>query len=141
MPDRVSSSVRSKIMAAVKQRDTAPEMLLRRALHALGYRYRTNVRELPGSPDLVFPARNKAIYVHGCFWHGHACRRGRRPGSRRDYWIPKIAGNRRRDRRNTAALKSLGWSVLVVWECDLRENRSAELRRVVRFLGNSGFNR
>lgn len=135
MADRVTAETRSKIMAAVKQRDTGPEMALRRALHALGYRYRTNVRALPGSPDLVFPARKKAIYVHGCFWHGHACPRGKRPESRRDYWIPKITGNRRRDRRNAAELRSLGWEALVVWECELRENRDAELRRVVRFLG------
>jgi DNA mismatch endonuclease, patch repair protein len=90
---------RSRIMQAVKQKDTGPELLLRRALHRLGYRYRTHAKDLPGRPDLVFASRKKVIFVHGCFWHGHDCSKGRLPKSRPEYWIPKIEANKARDER------------------------------------------
>ncbi|MGH6946264.1 MAG: very short patch repair endonuclease, partial [Kiloniellales bacterium] len=115
MTDRVSSSIRSAIMASVKQKHTGPELTVRRMLHRLGYRFRLHNRSLPGSPDLVFPRRGKAIFVHGCFWHGHSCRWGRLPKSKLDYWGPKIEANRKRDRRNSLRLRKQGWSVLVVW--------------------------
>lgn len=121
MADRVTSAVRSKIMASVRQKDTGPEVRLRKALHKKGFRYRTHVPNLPGRPDLVFPSRRKVILVHGCFWHGHACRWGRAPKSRKGYWLPKLLGNRRRDRRNLKELRSLGWDPLVVWQCELRK--------------------
>lgn len=112
------------MMAAVRSKDTKPEMTLRKALHALGYRYRLHQRHLPGKPDLVFPARRCVIFVNGCFWHGHHCPAGALPATRREFWEEKIGQNRARDARNTAELEALGWRVLTVWECDLRE-RSA----------------
>lgn len=121
MADHVPPQDRSRIMASVGSKDTKPEMALRRALFALGYRYRLHSRHLPGRPDLVFPARKKAIFVHGCFWHGHGCRWGRLPKSRLEYWEPKIEANKGRDARSLAGLATLGWSTLVVWQCELRE--------------------
>jgi len=107
-------------MRAVKSKDTKPELQLRRALHRIGYRYRLNVKDLPGKPDLVFPKHRAALFVHGCFWHGHLCKRGRRvPKSNTDYWREKIRKNRDRDRRNKNALEALGWRVLTVWECEI----------------------
>jgi len=120
-------------MASVGQKDTKPEMMLRRAIFALGYRYRLHVRHLPGKPDLVFPGRKKAIFVHGCFWHGHGCRWGRLPKTRLEYWAPKIEANRDRDARSLAALAALGWSSLVVWQCEMRELGSL-VERVDEFL-------
>lgn len=121
MADHVTANVRSKIMASVHQRDTGPEISIRKALHRKGFRYRTNVASLPGRPDLVFPSRRKVILVHGCFWHGHACRWGRAPKSHREYWLPKLLGNKRRDRRNLRDIRKLGWEPLVVWQCELKD--------------------
>lgn len=120
MADRVSAAVRSKIMSAVQTKDTGPEVVIRRMLHRLGYRYRLHDRRLPGSPDLSFPGRRKVVFVHGCFWHGHTCRWGRLPKSRPEYWAPKIAGNRARDGRNLKALRKQGWRSLTVWQCELK---------------------
>ena len=107
-------------MRAVKSTDTKPEVKLRKALHALGFRYRLNVKTLPGKPDLVFPKYRTVIFVHGCFWHGHDCKRGARvPKTNTDYWLAKISRNRERDCANTTALKDLGWRVITLWECDL----------------------
>lgn len=92
-------------------------MIVRRIVHRLGYRYRLHVRGLPGTPDLVFPARRKVIDVRGCFWHMHVCGRCRIPASRRDYWVAKLQRNKDRDRRTRRALSRLGWKVLTVWEC------------------------
>ena len=108
-------------MRAVKSKDTKPEIALRKALFALGLRYRLNVKELPGKPDLVFPKHKTVIFVHGCFWHGHRCKRGARaPKSNAEYWSAKIARNKARDKKNAAALKKLGWRVVTVWECELK---------------------
>jgi DNA mismatch endonuclease (patch repair protein) len=133
MPDRVSTLVRSKIMASVGTRNTGPELALRKSLHRLGWRYLTNVSTLPGRPDLVFPAFRKIVFVHGCFWHGHSCRWGRLPQSRPEYWQPKIAANRTRDARVLRKLRRSGWSVLVVWQCQLRQ-LDKTIARVIRFL-------
>ena len=133
MTDRVSSKRRSAIMSKVKSKDTGPEMVVRRMLHGLGYRYRLHRRELPGSPDLVFPGRRKVIFVHGCFWHGHGCKIGKLPKSKTDYWKPKILANRKRDARNLASLKKVGWSTLVVWQCDLKKMDRTE-KKLVEFL-------
>ncbi|WP_020187906.1 very short patch repair endonuclease [Methylopila sp. 73B] len=114
---------RSAVMRAVKSRDTKPEMLVRRAAHALGYRFRLHRKDLPGSPDLVFPARKKVIFVHGCFWHGHECARGARtPKTNTDYWRAKIARNVARDARARSALDALGWETLTIWECELKKD-------------------
>lgn len=133
MVDHVSADVRRRIMASVQTKDTGPEMLVRGMLHALGYRYRLHRKDLPGSPDLVFPRLRKVVFVHGCFWHGHGCQWGRLPQSKLDYWGPKIEANRERDARNVAALGQAGWGVLIIWQCELRERESA-LEKLCAFL-------
>jgi len=126
MTDIMSSTARSVRMSRVRQADTEPEILLRRALHALGYRFRLHPKELPGRPDLVLPRYSTAIFVHGCFWHGHSCRAGRTPSSNTSFWIGKIETNRIRDATKERSLKRSGWRVIVVWECELK---SIALRR------------
>jgi DNA mismatch endonuclease (patch repair protein) len=124
--------VRRRTMQAVKSKDTAPELLVRSLAHHMGYRFRLHRKDLPGKPDLVFPGRRKAIFVHGCFWHGHDCARGARvPKSNRDYWTRKIARNQERDRAACAALARSGWASLIVWECDLGKERAlkAQVRK------------
>lgn len=113
---------RSRIMRAVKSRDTAPEMAVRRLLYSMGYRYRLHRRDLPGKPDLTFQSRRKVIFIHGCFWHGHDCKRGARvPKNNREYWETKIARNRERDIQHYEELNIMGWDILVIWECQLKE--------------------
>lgn len=115
-----SPEVRRRTMQAVKSKNTAPELLVRSLAHRMGYRFRLHRKDLPGKPDLVFPGRRKAIFVHGCFWHGHDCARGARvPKSNRDYWTKKIARNKERDRAACAALAHSGWTYLILWECNL----------------------
>ena len=129
-----SDDIRSRTMRAVKSRDTGPEMTVRRLVHSLGYRYRLHRRDLPGAPDLVFPARHAVIFVHGCFWHQHDCPRGARiPKSRRDYWEPKLRKNQERDRRHDRQLRERGWRVFVVWECETRDRRCLR-QRITAFL-------
>lgn len=118
--DSVDQITRSRIMASVKQRNTKPEMALRRSLHSMGLRYRLNDSSLPGSPDLVFPQFKAVIFVHGCYWHAHGCRFGTTPASRREFWLAKFEANRSRDRRNLERLNDLHWRTLVVWECRLK---------------------
>ena len=126
---------RSAVMRAVKSRDTAPEMKVRRAAHALGLRFRLNRADLPGKPDLVFPAKRTALFVHGCFWHGHGCPRGARmPQNNRDYWQAKISRNMARDKASLAALKKLGWTPRVIWECQTRDD-AALARLITRQVG------
>ena len=113
---------RSAVMRRVKGRDTAPELAVRRLLWSLGARYRLHRADLAGKPDIVLPSRRLAVFVHGCFWHGHDCRRGARaPKANRDYWLAKIAGNRARDASVRDRLAHAGWRVEVVWECELRD--------------------
>lgn len=123
-------------MALVRSRDSKPEMILRRMIHALGYRYRLHRRDLPGTPDLVFPSRRKAIFVHGCFWHRHNCPLGNRmPKSRVDFWAEKFNANRLRDQRNLRRLRRDGWAILVVWECQIRPSNLDRLqKKIVDFL-------
>ncbi|MDE0332847.1 MAG: very short patch repair endonuclease [Nitrospinae bacterium] len=126
---------RSRTMRAVKGHDTGPEMIVRRLAHGMGYRYRLHRKDLPGKPDLVFPAKRKVIFVHGCFWHQHACPRGARsPKSSRDYWIPKLKRNKERDVQNQRLLREMGWDVLVIWECEMKD-RDALKERISAFLG------
>ncbi len=135
MADTFSKSERSRIMATVKSKGTAPEMVVRRLVHSLGYRFRLHNRLLPGCPDLIFPSRRKIIFVHGCFWHRHNCRRGRAiPSDHRDYWEAKFARNRQRDRQVRRALRRDGWNVLVVWECQTQRPNLAEV--LDEFLGS-----
>ncbi|MFP5231818.1 MAG: very short patch repair endonuclease [Acidobacteriota bacterium] len=127
--------LRSRTMRAVKSRDTAPEMIVRRLAFRMGYRFRLCRKDLPGCPDIVFPGLRKVIFVHGCFWHGHSCPRGARtPKANQAYWLKKIGENRVRDERNLASLAAMAWRSLVIWECGAGDE--AELRRQLRkFLG------
>jgi DNA mismatch endonuclease, patch repair protein len=134
MTDTRSSSQRSRIMQAVRSSDTTPERLVRKLLFRLRYRFRLHAKQLPGTPDIVFPARRKVIFVHGCFWHAHGCRYGRMPKSRLDFWTPKLAGNAQRDRRNLQALRRAGWRTLIVWQCELRDISRVQAK-LKRFLG------
>lgn len=119
MVDRLAPEERSANMRRIRSADTAPELIVRRAAHRLGYRFRLHRRDLPGTPDLAFSRLRKAIFVHGCFWHQHpACKDGHIPKSRLDYWLPKLRRNQERDKANLAALERLGWDVLVLWECE-----------------------
>ncbi len=128
MTDVFSAEKRAAIMRSIKGKDTSPEMTVRRMVHALGCRYRLHVASLPGSPDLVFASRRRVIFVHGCFWHRHHCRKGRSlPASQSDFWRRKLELNARRDRIARRRLRRLGWSVLVIWECQLR--RPERVRR------------
>ena len=133
MVDGLSREARSRLMARVGQRNTAPELVLRRGLHRLGLRFRVNVSGLPGRPDLVFPKYRVALFVHGCFWHAHSCRAGRLPTSNVDYWSDKLRTNTRRDWLRAAALRRLGWRVWTVWECELK--RPADAGRTLLRLG------
>ncbi|WP_244746170.1 very short patch repair endonuclease [Paraburkholderia terricola] len=132
--DTLTPAERSERMALVRAKDTKPELLVRRLVHGMGYRYRLHRRDLPGTPDLVFPGRGKVIFIHGCFWHRHArCALARLPKSRGDFWLPKLTANAERDVRNLRALRRLGWSVLTIWECQLGD--TAKLAsRIRRFL-------
>jgi DNA mismatch endonuclease (patch repair protein) len=133
--DRLTTELRSRNMSRIRSKDTKPEMVVRRLVHGMGYRYRLHAKDLPGKPDLVLRSRKKVIFVHGCFWHGHAgCREGRTPSSRAGYWAPKLARNVERDRQNLSQLRRLGWKALVLWECQLGSRAEIE-RRVKMFLG------
>ena len=122
MSDVYPADKRSAVMRRVKGRDTTPEVKVRRALTALGARYRLHRKDLPGSPDIVLPGRRLALFVHGCFWHGHDCARGARvPKANRDYWVAKLARNRARDAWSRTALEAAGWRVEILWECELKD--------------------
>lgn len=128
------SEARSQIMRAVKGRNTKPEMIVRRMVHAMGKRYRLHRDDLPGKPDLTFPRLRKIIFVNGCFWHGHDCKRGaRQPKENAEYWVTKISRNKERDIRSQEALRSMGWDVLVIWECQIKD-REALCERLKVFL-------
>lgn len=120
MADVVDKATRSRMMAGIRGKNTKPEMLIRKWLHACGFRYRLHAKDIPGNPDIVFPRYHALVVVHGCFWHGHGCRYFKKPGSNREFWEQKISANRARDIRDLAAQKDEGWRVLVVWECAVR---------------------
>jgi len=128
LTDRVDEA-RSRTMRAVRSKDTKPEMLVRRLAHGMGFRFRLHRKDLPGSPDLVFPGRCCVIFVHGCFWHGHDCKRGaRQPKENADYWRQKIARNVARDKRVGSELSEQGWRSLILWECELRHRDALSAR-------------
>lgn len=118
--DTVDRKTRSKIMKSVPQKDTKPEMRLRKALHGMGFRYRLHDKRLPGSPDLVFPKLKAVIFVHGCFWHRHGCKQTTTPATRKDFWEAKFNANVERDNKNVRELEEAGWRVMIVWECELK---------------------
>jgi DNA mismatch endonuclease (patch repair protein) len=129
-----TAEARRRVMQAVRSKNTRPEMRVRKAVHAQGYRYRLHKPDLPGKPDLAFPSRTKAIFVHGCFWHGHSCKNGARmPKSNLDYWQPKIARNKERDAEHLRRLADLGWKALIVWECETKDPDRLR-RRLIDFL-------
>lgn len=120
MADVHNTEQRTRNMRSVKSKNTAPELLVRRVLHAAGFRFRLHKKDLPGRPDIVLPRFKAVIFVDGCFWHGHRCGLFKAPQTRTEFWLDKIAGNRRRDVAKDSALHALGWRVLHVWECSLR---------------------
>jgi DNA mismatch endonuclease, patch repair protein len=132
--DSLTAAQRSARMARIRGRDTKPELVVRKLLFGLGYRYRVHVRSLPGNPDIAFPSRKKAIFVHGCFWHQHGCGKYKQPASRLDFWLPKLDQNVRRDRRKLRQLNRAGWRYRIVWECQLRDEEGLT-RRLSTFLG------
>lgn len=120
MPDIVDPKTRSRMMAGIRAKNTRPELFLRKGLHALGFRYRLHVKDIPGKPDLVFPKYNALIQIHGCFWHGHGCRYCKSPTTNTEFWQNKIMENQLRDRRNLDTQIEAGWRCLIVWECAVR---------------------
>ncbi|WP_204330235.1 very short patch repair endonuclease [Rhizobium phaseoli] len=129
--DNLTSEQRSLNMSRIRGRDTKPELQLRKGLHALGYRFRLHVHNLPGRPDLVFPRYSAVIQVNGCFWHGHDCHLFKMPTSRHEFWAAKIAANKERDKRTNLALSNEGWRVLTVWECSLKGVKRQPLSEVL----------
>lgn len=119
--DRVTKEKRSEIMSRIRGKNTSPEMIVRKLVFSLGYRYRLHSKNLPGKPDLIFLGRKKIIFVHGCFWHSHECKIGHLPKSRINYWQPKLLANRRRDMSNISSLVDVGWKILVIWECETKD--------------------
>ena len=136
--DIVDQDRRSAMMARIRGKDTRPELAVRRMIHALGYRFRLHRRDLPGSPDLVFPRLRKTILVHGCFWHRHPdCRFSTTPRSNVEFWTRKFQGNQERDRRTLSMLAEMGWNPMVVWECETRDMDSLR-ERIGSYLGDKG---
>ena len=134
--DTLTPEQRSERMGRVRSKDTKLELRVRRLVHGMGYRYRLYRKDLPGKPDLVFPARRKVIFIHGCFWHRHSdpeCRLARLPKSRLDFWLPKLSATKERDAKTLSRLENLGWEVLTVWECQVREIETLE-KRIREFL-------
>jgi DNA mismatch endonuclease (patch repair protein) len=135
--DTLSPAERSRRMALIHDRDTGPEILTRKIIHSLGYRYRLHGKGLPGKPDIIFGSRKKVIFVHGCYWHRHddpMCKLARLPKSRLDFWLPKLEANSARDVKNEKVLREQGWDVLVIWECQLGD-RTWLIQRIRAFLG------
>lgn len=126
--DTIDPKRRSQLMSRIRSKDTKPELAVRQILHRLRYRFRLHRKDLPGRPDIVLPRHRKIILVHGCFWHGHTCRLASKPKSNEGYWTGKIAKNKERDARNLAALEEAGWTVLELWECDVRKLEGLEDR-------------
>lgn len=137
MVDRITKAQRSELMSRIRRADTKPELVIRRMLHSLGYRFRVQLKGVPGRPDLAFTRRRKLIQVHGCFWHAHeGCPSARIPITRSDFWSSKFARNKERDHRLEEAATAAGWESLVVWECELK-NIERLRARLVDFLGPS----
>lgn len=141
MTDFLTSAERSELMSRIRGKDTSPEQAVRRLVHSLGYRFRLHRRDLPGTPDLVFPSRRKAIFVHGCFWHRHeGCKRASLPSSNTDYWVEKFRRNTARDVAAIASLSDLGWASLIVWQCELKAANMGRLSdKLSKFLEPEAF--
>ncbi|WP_074203510.1 very short patch repair endonuclease [Parasphingorhabdus marina] len=144
MADIVSTEVRRRMMSGIRSKNTKPEMIVRKGLHRLGFRFRLHDKQLPGKPDLVFPKHDSVIFVHGCFWHGHGCHLFKWPKTRPEFWRKKIENNKLRDQRAIDALSQAGWKCLTFWECATKnqpeEQISIELEKVKRWLLNADRN-
>lgn len=135
MADVLTPEQRRKCMASIKGKDTKPELIVRKIVHAMGFRYRLHVKNLPGKPDMVLPQLGKVIFVHGCFWHMHTCRFGRvKPMTNPEFWQKKRESNQERDSKNIRELKKLDWKVMIIWECRTKNFRELE-KRLWNFLG------
>ncbi|RWC91888.1 MAG: DNA mismatch endonuclease Vsr [Mesorhizobium sp.] len=132
MTDTISSTDRSKLMGRIRNKNTGPELAVRKALHAAGFRFRLHRRDLPGRPDIVLPRLRLAIFVHGCFWHGHDCRRGKLPDDNAEFWVEKIDRNKARDVAAQAALSQAGWTVETIWQCQLKNGLEPLIERLRR---------
>lgn len=128
MSDIYSKSKRSDIMSKISGKETKPEILVRKYLFSEGFRFRKNVKGLPGKPDIVLPKYKVIIFIHGCFWHGHSCKRGNLPSSNIQFWENKISQNLSRDKNVTQKLKELGWKVIIIWQCEIQNNLSRKIR-------------
>ena len=137
--DRLTPQQRSKTMSRIRNRNTKPEMLVRRYLYAHGFRYRVNVRTLPGTPDIALRKYHTAIFIHGCFWHGHECQGGRMPQTHTEFWAKKIARNQARDIEVRDKLRALGWRTMVVWECQLKPKTRQQTLDSIAYLLNQAF--
>lgn len=138
MADMFSPEERSRIMSRVRSKGTGPEKKVRGFLHRLGYRFRLHRKDLPGNPDIVFPGRKKVIFVHGCFWHRHDCKAGRKiPKTNTEYWTEKIERNVVRDAEQSYSLQAAGWERLIIWECEMRDEEQLKTK-ILEFLGPSG---
>jgi DNA mismatch endonuclease (patch repair protein) len=134
MADKLSPQARSALMSRIRRVNTQPELVVRRLLHSVGYRFRIHLPKVPGRPDVAFPGRRKMIQVHGCFWHAHGCSLARLPKSRTDFWEAKFARNKERDARLACAAREAGWEIMTIWECEIGDLRLLE-KRLRSFLG------
>ncbi|MDZ7685363.1 MAG: very short patch repair endonuclease [Gammaproteobacteria bacterium] len=134
--DVVDQATRSRMMSGIKGKDTRPEILIRKGLHRLGFRYRLHGADLPGKPDLVFPKYHAVIFVHGCFWHKHDCHLFKWPSTRKEFWRQKIESNAARDERNVRQLEESGWKVLRIWECSIKGKRRRPIEEVIATAAN-----
>jgi DNA mismatch endonuclease, patch repair protein len=134
MTDSIAKSVRSRIMSSVRTKNTKPEVIVRKHLHSAGLRFRLHIQDLPGTPDIVLPKYQTVIFINGCFWHGHDCKRGSPPKSNTEFWLRKIEKNRFRDLRKTQELISAGWNVLTIWECDITVEKLNEIVTAIKSL-------
>lgn len=137
MPDTVSKARRSEIMSHIKSKDTSIELLVRKKLHSLGYRFRVNYKLLPGKPDIAFTKKRIAVFIHGCFWHGHevGCRYSHKPQSRQEYWNEKISKTKKRDIAHTKELSESGWKVVIIWECEIRNTFEDTIKNLISLIG------
>ena len=133
MSDIFSSQKRSDIMSKISGKNTKPEILVRKFLFSKGFRYRINVKTLPGKPDIVLPKYKTVIFINGCFWHGHNCKKGKLPSSNTDFWKEKISNNKSRDAKNSDLLVKLGWKVIIIWQCEISkiDNRTKILNKLL----------